>query len=96
VRAHKIHHAVHISIFYFSYLLHVGGGQGTLPVLVKNVMDIQALSPHEILHGIDAGIAKWVLLILHVEEKHAWCDSISILTGYWDGSVQEHVIFNIK
>jgi hypothetical protein len=25
-------------IFYFSCLLHVGGGQGTLPVLVKNVM----------------------------------------------------------
>jgi hypothetical protein len=25
-------------IFYFSCLLHVGGGQGTLPMLVKNVM----------------------------------------------------------
>jgi hypothetical protein len=37
-----IHHALHISIFYFSCLLHVGGGQGTLPVLpvlVKNVMN---------------------------------------------------------
>jgi hypothetical protein len=33
-----MHHALHISIFYFSCLLHVGGGQGTLRVLVKNVM----------------------------------------------------------
>jgi hypothetical protein len=38
VRAHRIHHALHLSIFYFSCLLHVGGGQDTLPVLVKNVM----------------------------------------------------------
>jgi hypothetical protein len=38
VRAHRIHHALHISIFYFSHLLHVGGSQGILPVLVKNVM----------------------------------------------------------
>jgi hypothetical protein len=43
VRAHRIHHALHIFIFYFSCLLHVGGGQGTLPVLVKNVM----LYPHK-------------------------------------------------
>jgi hypothetical protein len=35
VKAHRIHHALHISIFYFSCLLHVGGGQGTLPVLVN-------------------------------------------------------------
>jgi hypothetical protein len=29
--------------FYFSCLLHVGGGQGTLPVLVKNVMNVNPL-----------------------------------------------------
>jgi hypothetical protein len=40
VRPHRIHHALHIFIFYFSCLLHVGGGQGTLPMLVKNVMSV--------------------------------------------------------
>jgi hypothetical protein len=45
VRAHRIHHALHIFIFYFSCLLHVGGGQDTLLVLVKNVMFV--LFSHE-------------------------------------------------
>jgi hypothetical protein len=42
--------------------------------------------------------AKLYSILLHVEEKHARCDSISILTGYGDGmsGIQEHVIFNIK
>jgi hypothetical protein len=34
---------LHISIFYFSCLLHVGGGQGTLLVLVKNAYDGMAI-----------------------------------------------------
>jgi hypothetical protein len=53
VRAHRIHHALHISIFYFSCLLHVGGGQSTLAVLVKNVMYVNN-SCHVILKLLDS------------------------------------------
>jgi hypothetical protein len=39
VRVHRIRHILCISIFYFSGLLHVVGGEGTLRVLLlKNVM----------------------------------------------------------